>query len=255
MRTALAGFVTLIALLLGVSVQAAQVVHVGGYDFPPFVDAGKDSRPALVPQVIDALNQMQSQYRFEFVPVAARRRYGDLVEGRFDVMFFESPQWEWQAQGFPVDFTKIFLRGGEVYIAQAMAGRGQDYFADLSGKSLVGILGYHYGFADFEADPERLARTFDIKLVNSHRSSIELVLNGRRDIAVVTDAYLHGYLLDNPKARDRLLISQRLDQTYEHRVLVRQGGPIAVATMEKLMDDLAATHRLGAILRAAGIGN
>lgn len=253
MRTVVAGLVVILALLCGAPVQAAQVVRVGGYDFPPYVDAGKDGRPALVPQIIDALNQMQSDYRFEFVPVAARRRYGDLVEGRFDVMFFENPQWDWQAQGFPVDFTKVFLRGGEVYIAQAEAGRGQDYFADLSGKSLVGILGYHYGFADFEADPEWLARKFDIKLVNSHRSSIELVLSGRRDIAVVTDAYLQGYLQDNPKARDRLLISQRLDQLYEHRVLVRRGGPIAVAEMQRLMDRLAAEGRLGAFLRAAGI--
>lgn len=255
MRTVMAAAVILLALIWGGAVQAAQVVRVGGYDFPPFVDGGKEVRSALVPQIIDALNQMQSQYRFEFVPVAARRRYGDLAEGRFDVMFFESPQWEWQAQGFPVDFTKIFLRGGEVYIAQAKAGRGQDYFADLSGKSLVGILGYHYGFADFEADPERLIRKFDIKLVNSHRSSIELVLNGRRDIAVVTDAYLHGYLQDNPKARDRLLVSQRLDQTYEHRVLVRRGGPISVVAMETLMDDLAASQRLAAILKDAGIRN
>lgn len=255
MRTVQVVVTLFLVLLWGGVAQAAERVRVGGYDFPPFVDAGKETRPALVPQIIDALNQMQSQYRFEFVPVAARRRYSDLVEGRFDVMFFENPQWEWQAQGFPVDFTKVFLRGGEVYITRAEAGRGQDYFADLSGKSLVGILGYHYGFAGFEAEPERLMRKFDIKLVNSHRSSIELVLNGRRDIAVVTDAYLNGYLQDNPQAKDRLLVSQHLDQPYEHRVLVRRDGPITVAAMDKLMADLASGNRLAAIFKAAGINN
>lgn len=253
MRAIAFGMLALVFLLVGGNARAAQLVRVGGYDFPPFVEAGKDLPASLTLRLIESLNQMQGEYRFEFVPIAARRRYGDLVEGRFDVMFFESPQWEWQAQGYAVDFTKVFLRGGEVFIAQAESGRDESYFQDLSGKRLVGILGYHYGFAGYDADPEHLSKSFDIKLVSSHRSSIDLVLTGRRDIAVVTDAYLHAYLHDNPPAQGRLLVSRRLDQVYEHRVLVRRAGPINVATMDGLMDEMAASGRLGDVFRAARI--
>lgn len=214
----------------------AQVsVKVGGYDFPPYVENGKED---MVGGLISELNKLQKDYRFEFVPVAARRRYTDLAEGRFDVMFFESPHWGWQAQANSVDFTKVFMTGGEVYVALAQPGRGQSYFDHFGGKTMVGILGYHYGFADYEGDPKKLEQKFDIKLVNSHRSSIELVLSGRRDVAVVTRAYLRRFVKDNPQAGASLLVSDRQDQTYEHRVLVRRGGPITLETMQKFMDDL-----------------
>lgn len=237
------------AAVLGRPADAAQVVRVGGYDFPPFVETENGKTTGLTMHLIDALNQMQPDYRFEFVPVSARRRYGDLEAGAFDVMFFESPQWEWQDRKLAVDFTKVFLHGGEVYVAQAKDGRGQDYFDDLTTKSLVGILGYHYGFAGFDADPEHLAKRFDIKLVNSHKSTIELVLNGRRDIGVVTLSYLRRYLRDNPKAKDQLLVSQRLDQPYDHRVLVRRGSAVSVEIMDMLMDRLAQHGLLAQALR------
>lgn len=210
------------------------VVKVGGYEFPPYVESGKDD---MVGAIVAGLNKLQGDYRFEFTPVSARRRYADLAENRFDVMFFESPQWGWQGQA-GATFTKVFMTGGENYVAQAQAGRGQEYFDDLAGKSLVGILGYHYGFAGYEGDPKKLEQKFDIKLVGGHRSSIELVLAGRRDVAVVTDAYLRRYLKDNPQAVARLLVSTHPDQVYEHRVLVRRGGPIGLETMQTLMDRL-----------------
>jgi len=221
--------------LFAVPAWAQVAVKVGGYEFPPYVENGKDD---MVSGLISALNKLQSDYRFEFVPISARRRYADLADGRFDVMFFESPLWGWQDQANVVAFTKVYMTGAEVYVAQAQPGRAQDYFDSMAGKSLVGILGYHYGFAGFEGDPKRLEQKFDIKLVNSHRSSIELVLAGRRDVAVVTQAYLRGYLKANPQSAPRLLVSDRQDQAYEHRVLVRQGGPIRVETMQRLMDAL-----------------
>lgn len=214
----------------------AQVsVKVGGYEFPPYVESGKDD---MVGSLISALNTLQPDYRFELVPISARRRYADLSEGRFDVMFFESPHWGWQKQADAVAFTKVFMTGAEVYVTLSQPGRDQSFFDDFTGKSLVGILGYHYGFAGFEGDPKWLEQKFDIKLVNGHRSSIELVLAGRRDVAVVTDAYLRRYLKTNPQAASRLLVSNRQDQVYEHRVLVRKTGPITIETMQKLLDDL-----------------
>lgn len=233
--------------------MAADVVKVGGYDFPPFIDGDGADRKGLTLDMIEALNKRQSQYEFRFVPVSPRRRYSDLTEGRFDVMFFESPEWEWAEKGYPVDFSEVFLRGGEVFIAPAKPGRGQDYFSNIKGKRIVGILGYHYGFADFNADPDHLARTFGMKLVNTHRSSIEMVLAERMDLGVVTDSYLWAYLKNNPNARDRLIVSDRYDQAYNHRVLVRRGGPIPVATINRLLGDMEKDGTLSRLWGAAGV--
>jgi polar amino acid transport system substrate-binding protein len=250
-RLFLMGLVVL-GLLGSGETMAGQVVRVGGYEFPPFVDSDGGMPKGLSLDLIAALNKAQSRYEFRFVPVAARRRYADLGEGRFDVMLFESPEWEWAEKGLPVDFTSVFLRGGELFITQARPGRGQDYFADLKGKRLVGILGYHYGFAGFNADPDYLAGVWGMKLVNTHKSSIDMILADRADLAVVTDSYLWAYLVRNPAARQRLLVSDSYDQAYSHRALVRRNGPIDLATMNGLLQKLEQDDTLAALWRRAG---
>lgn len=248
------GFCAVVTVLCGLmsaaSAWAAELVRVGGYEFPPFVEAdGK----GLAQDLIEALNAAQSIYEFRFVPVSARRRYADLADARFDVMFFESPDWEWTQRQAAADFTGEFLRGGEVFIAQARPGRGQDFFANLKGKRVVGILGYHYGFAGFDADPERLARDWGMKLVANHKSSIDMVLADRADLAVVTDAYLWAYLSRTPEAQGKLLVSERFDQIYRHRALVRRNGPIDVKAMDGLLNRLELDGTLAKIWRRAGI--
>lgn len=223
---------------MGQAAIAAEIVRVGGYEFPPFVETEAGTPKGLTLDLIDALNKRQQDYEFRFVPISSRRRYADLGEARFDAMFFESPEWEWSAKGFPVDFTNVFLRGGEVFVAAAKPGRGQEFFADVKGKRVVGILGYHYGFANFNADPDVLARNFNMKLVNTHRSSIDMVLAERMDLGVVTDAYLWSYLSRNLDAGGKLLVSERYDQLYNHRVLVRRGGPLPVAAMNRLLAEM-----------------
>lgn len=234
--------------------KAAEVVRVGGYEFPPFVEPDPSGQhKGLTLDLIDALNKAQSRYEFRFVATSSRRRYSDIVAGHVDVIFFESPEWEWAARGLPVDFTPPFLQGGEVYIAPAKPGRGQEFFSELKGKRLVGLLGFHYGFANFLADPDILAKSFNMKLVNNHRSSIEMVLADRMDVAVVTDSYLWSYLRQNPNARERLLISERYDQRYNHRVLVRRNGPIDVDTVSTMMAGLEKDGTLARLWKAAGV--
>lgn len=241
-------------MMLAWPAVAAQMVRVGGYDFPPFVETDAGGKHfGLTLDLIAALNAAQSRYEFTFVPVSARRRYGDLQEGRFDAMFFESPEWGWAGKTYPVEFSNVFLRGGEIFIAQAQPGRGQDFFADIKSKRIIGILGYHYGFANFEADPEILAKSFNIKLVNSNRSSIEMVLAGRTDVAVVTDSYLWSYLKQNAGAAERLLVSDRYDQIYNHRILVRRDGPIDTAAVNALLADLDKAGTLAKLWTNAGV--
>lgn len=239
---------------LSPSAFAADLVRVGGYDFPPFVETDSSGAvKGLTLDLIDSLNKLQSQYEFRFVPISARRRYSDLQDSRFDVMFFESPEWEWVDKKLPVDFSDVFLKGGEVFIAPAKPGRDQTWFDNLKGKRLVGILGYHYGFANFVADPDRLAKNWNIKLVANQRSAIDMVLADRMDVGVVTDSFLWSYLARNPSARDRLLISDRFDQRYNHRVLVRRNGPIDVARVNRLLSTLEQDGTLGRLWQAAGV--
>jgi polar amino acid transport system substrate-binding protein len=212
-------------LMLSGPALAREVVRVGGYKFAPFVEMASADKPAgLTLDMIKALNQFQNRFDFQFVLTSPARRYKDFEDGKFDLMFFESPDWGWRERKAPVDASEVFLDGGEVYVAQARPGRGQGYFDDLATRRMVGILGYHYGFAGFEADPAALAKRFRVALVNDNAASIEMVLKDRGDVAVVTDSYLKRYLRAHPDLEARLLVSDRYDQRYAHRVLLRQGG-------------------------------
>ena len=233
--------------------SAAQIVRIGGYDFPPFVEDSASGVHGVALDIIAELNRRQSDFEFQFVPTTPRRRYADLTEGHIDAILFESPEWDWAAKGYPVDFTSVFLRGGEVFVALAKPGRGQDWFDQLKGKRLVGILGYHYGFAGFNADPDWLARNWGMKLVTSHKSSIEMVLAERVDVAIVTDSYLNAFMRHNPEAAGRLLVSNTADQIYNHRIVVRRGGPIDAAGFDRLLAEMSADGTLSRLWHKAGI--
>ena len=217
--------------------QAAQLVRVGAAHFPPYTirpENGADT--GLLPELVAALNNLQSDYHFELVPTSIPRRFGDLKEGRTDMAIFENPDWGWKE--IPHTTVDMGLEDAEIFVAQREEGRQQDYFSDLKGKRLALYSGYHYEFANFNADPKFLADTFKATLTYSHDSNLLMVLRGRADIALVTRSYLSDYLLRNEKVREALLVSQRIDQVYHHYAILRPTSPISGEAFGKLLQGL-----------------
>lgn len=249
-------FVLAVLTGLAPAVSAREIIKVGGYEFGPFVDvdpAGKAS--GLTLELIERLNAAQDHFVFQFVLTSPSRRYKDFEDHRFDMVLFESADWGWTEKHLPVVASDVFLTGGELYVAQAQPGRGQEYFTDLTTKRMVGILGYHYGFANFEADPAVLTRQFKLTLVNNNTASIELILKDRGDIAVVTDAYLKRYLRLHPEAAGRLLVSERFDQRYHHRALIRDGAAISVSEFNQLLSTMTRDRTLAKLWHDFGLGD
>lgn len=58
----------------------------------------------------------------------------------------------------------MHLQDAELFVARAEPGRGQANFKSLAGKRLALIHGYHYAFADFNADPRFLAVNYQADL-------------------------------------------------------------------------------------------
>ncbi|WP_159084666.1 substrate-binding periplasmic protein [Dongshaea marina] len=217
--------------------KARTLIKVGGYAFAPFVQkSDADHYQGISLQMIQALNQIQSRYQFVFVPTTPKSRYQAFERHRFDMLLFESKRWGWK--GYPVETTKEFLTGGELYIALNKEGRDQHYFDKLSNKRLIGVLGYHYGFASFNSDPNWLHSKFKILLVKNNQASIDALLKGRGDIATVTVSFLYLYLHQHPELKGKLLISKKMDQLYHHTILIRQGSRPSVDELEKMLDEL-----------------
>ncbi|MFI8646873.1 substrate-binding periplasmic protein [Pseudomonas iridis] len=226
-----------LAALWVLPAQAAQLVRVGAAHFPPYTvrpENGADT--GLLPQMVEALNRLQGDYKFVLVPTSIPRRFGDFKQGRIDMAIFENPEWGWKE--IPHNDVDMGLEDAEIFVAQREDGRQQNYFADLSGKRLALFSGYHYEFASFNADPKFLAQNFKATLTYSHDSNLLMVLRGRADIALVTRSYLSDYLLRNEKVRDELLVSQRIDQVYHHYAILRPTAPITGEAFSKLLQRL-----------------
>jgi len=234
------------------SLQAAETIKVGGYVFPPFVERLADHYSGLTLDLIEAMNDYQKTYRFTFVSTSAKRRYRDFDEGEYDMIFFESIAWGW-GKKTAVHASKVFLKGGEVYITKASSDKSQGYFNDFKGKSIAGYLGYHYGFAGFNADERFLREKFNVELSSTHEGNILRVLRDRVDMAVVTKSYLDTYLKKHPEHKALLLISSRLDQTYKHTILLRKNKKPFMKEMNKLLTDMEKSGILDRLWEKYGI--
>jgi ABC-type amino acid transport substrate-binding protein len=238
--------------LLSMGISAAQEVRVGAYHFPPYVVApGPGESKGLLPSMLKHLNELQSDFRFVVVPTSSARRHRDFNQGRYDLIFFESPTWGWQESAF--DKVDLQLQDAELFVARAEPGRGEDYFDSLSGKRLALIHGYHYAFAQFNTNPQFLVANYQAELGYSCDSNLLRVIHGRSDVALVTRSYLEDFLRRHPEHTDNLLISRRIDQLYRHKALLRPDAPISVGQLEPLLRSFRDSGRQQALFKPFGI--
>ena len=200
-------------------------IRVGGYPFAPYVDLQQDGRyTGLTLDIINALNQIQQEVFFEFTVTSVEHRYKAYALGRFDMMIFENPAWGWQK--IADQFIPLHMIDGEVFIALKAKAHNQNYFKNLTNKSIAFVKGYHYQFAHFETDTETLKKQFRPLFVSNNRASIESILRERADIAPVTHSYLQYYLKANPQDSHLLLISDKWDQKYDNGILLNHSSSL-----------------------------
>lgn len=250
-----------VALVFGLAMVAAseagaesrerQTVIVGGYQFEPFVDV----TGGVAPKFLQLLNDRQDQFEFRFLEIPARRRYSLMQAGKVDMILFEMLAWGWEDKAALVAVTPPLLSGAEVFISRA-----EDYrqdpqiFERLQSKKLALTLGYHYGFAGFNANPDFLKKTYDVVLSDFQRYTLRHVLVGSADLAVVNEAFLERAFIQAPDLRYRLKVSPKPDQQYRLPVMVRKNGPISEADVVALLHQLEKSGELRAFFEAEGLG-
>jgi ABC-type amino acid transport substrate-binding protein len=223
--------------------MAQETVHVGGYFFPPFVETRDEMTAGATIDLIKAFNGLQSDYLFVFRSTSPKRRYKDFANNHFDMIMFENMHWGWE--DYPVDASRVYMKGGEVYVAYKREDRDQHFFDDLASRKIVGILGYHYQFANFNADEDFLTKNFQILLSNNHDRNIRLILLDRpelAEVAVITKSWLERFLASNESLRHKVLQSEKMDQKYEHSILLRNNHPsLKIDYINQLLDKADAT--------------
>ena len=239
----------LIALTLFSSggLLAEQVVGVGAYNFPPYVDKAESAEPTgLLIDLIALANAEQKDYRFVLVPTSAARRYRDLASGRFDLILFESPDWGWQGTAYHA--MPLNVNDAEVYVALRKPGRDQRYFDNLKDKRLSLYNGFHYGFADFNSDSDFLRSHYQVTLTYSHKSNLNMVLRDRADMTVINRSFFDTYAEQYPEQAKQFLVSDKVDQTYRHQMLLRADAAVPAEAIVKLQKQLEDNGKWPALL-------
>jgi len=251
------GFYLCIGSVCAGSVHAEAVtVRVGGYLFPPYVDVTANGEAVgLAPDLLAALNRSQSEFRFHFVLTSPNRRFQDFAAGRFDMMLFEDQRWGWA--NTVMEPTTPFLRDGDVFVSQSH--RDQSYFAELTGKRIFAVRGYHYAFADYSADPELLKQRFGVDLLDPRGPSLDrglqAVANGQTELMMITESYLLYYFQQRPDLRERLLVAAEPDSVYRHGALVRRQPGFNAGRFDQLLDLLRSNGELDQLTNRYGISH
>lgn len=232
--------------------QAAQTVKVGVVVFPPYIQKDLASgNDMLRVELLELMNGFQDTYHFKPVVTGTVRRFKDFDLGKYDMSTYDNLAWGWEDR--PVDASNVYLRGGEVYVALSRPGRGEEYFTNFADKQMVAMLGYHYGFAGFNADPGYLRQHFQIVFTNDNEASLKLLLLGRGDVAVVSEAFLADFLARQPEYRARFLVSKKKDQAYAHTLIIRRGIRPTVGELNQLLERMRKAGVLKPLWKKYGV--
>lgn len=208
--------------------QDKPVVYVGAYHFPPYLNLKGNQFSGITPEVIKILNKIQNEVEFKIFITTSKRRYKDYNKNKYQMIIFEDKAWGWKNNELTSDLDEsdIIHTGGEVFITKNSSSKEQSFFSSIKNKSKIGILGYHYKFADFNSDPHYLKENYNMTVVTQHENIIKAVSAGNFQLGIITKEYLNHYLNIFPEYKSKIIISAKMDQEYKHRILYKKSHKV-----------------------------
>lgn len=220
-------------LLLNIYILAATTVKVGAYPFPPYLNIDNSKLSGKTFDLIDVLNRIQKKYKFELVVTSPGRRYMDLGT-KFDLMFYEDLNWGWE--GKDIENAELSLKDEEVFISLTDYYENTDFVKDIKTKKILLIRGFHYAFADFNTKEDYLNKNFKVVFTTSPQNTLDFLLNGRAQIAIITKSFLIEYLNKNPSKKSKILVNEKPDQLYNLTIIRSKKAPISIDELNNLVN-------------------
>ncbi|MBO6826291.1 MAG: hypothetical protein JJ879_08820 [Sneathiella sp.] len=211
-----------ICLLYPQLVMAKTPVNVGLTSvMPPFV-INDQQKHGLVYDLVDALNDLQSDYYFSTTLYPTKRLRAIYEDSRTHMVAFVDVRWGWEERGGK---GSIPLTNGKDLFVKLREEREEE-----DGGTLAAVRGFHYAFADYSA--EKLATNPNVTLVRDEESVLQLVLRERVSKGIVSAALLSWYSVHRPESHQRLLIDHdNPDHTYTRQFVVLPHSPVNLDVM------------------------
>ncbi len=223
--------IVLVLAILGVNGHATTiVVKVGAGTRPPFLI---DKVAGMGPEIISALNLVQSKFTFELVPVPISRRVQSLKDGWVDIVMWDNINWGWE--GLELDVSVPLLHSKDIFISYANDNKTQAYFSSFSDKRICGVSGYHYKFLNYETEYYKLKEMYDIRFVRTEEESIKMALHKRCDVSAVSESALNWFFKLHPQNQEEIIISNIYDTQYTRHFLLPKYAPISAAEVNVIV--------------------
>jgi ABC-type amino acid transport substrate-binding protein len=222
------------------SSYAKEIVKAGlNIYFEPMVilDESGNKRGFSI-DILKELNKVQNKYEFRPVFYPTKRRWRFYEDRQIDIVMFDDPSWGWSAR-YKINVSKNFIKGKDVYIALKANNRDQSFFKDFNAKKMIGVSGYHYGFLNKNTANYKLKESSPLlTLLKDEASVIKFLELGRGEIAVLSLAFINGYIERNLHLKDKFFISKASDTDYNYRVLARPGIKPSIKEIDLYIEKL-----------------
>jgi hypothetical protein len=127
-------------------------------------------------------------------------------------------------------------------------------FSDVTSNPMLCVLGFHYGFADFNADPAYLRDNFDVLLRYNEKEVLDGLVQGEAPIGIVSAGFLARQIVTDPSLRDRVVRADKPDAVYDLVSVLSNSAPIKLDAFNQLIDALHATGEVERLWQQLHIG-
>lgn len=205
----------------------------------------------LSKSVIDGLNEVQKDFKFIFKSIPTKRLYSEVQKGLVHVAAFHNMHWGWDDT--QVDKSLDLLSTGDVYIALKDKNKDQSFFDNVGKTSMIGVLGFHYKYANFTTDVETLKNEYNTQTVADESTVIKIITKKRAEIGVVSLTLLNYIKKTDAKTYKKLLISDRYDTQYVRHFIVSKNAPITAQQLNDILKKLSKSGKLKKIYAKYGL--
>ena len=228
-RLLLSGLLFISTLLVTFKGSAAELINVISIKREPYVIVDNKQERGLTYDLIDVFNQVQDKYQFAVKIIPTRRLHKHARSGNNNIVIWDHPDWGWKNVGVSLPL----VTSQDIYIAHRDYVNGdQNYFDDLTDKSIAAVRGYHYKFNDAQARKEK---KYNIRYVTTDTITIKMALHKRSQVALTSNISLGWFLRQNPAETRKLVVANKIDDQFQRYILTPEQSKVSIDEINQIL--------------------